>query len=124
MGNSMADDRHIVVTGGAGFIGSHLVERLLAEGNKVVVIDDCSTGGKENLTKVLDNPRLHFLQCKVSQCGELKQIMADAAAVYHLAAAVGVELVLHAPIETLQTNLRETEAILEYAAGSQVPVLL
>ena len=120
----MADDRHIVVTGGAGFIGSHLVERLLAEGNRVVVIDDCSTGRKENLAKVLNDPRLNFLHSKVSQCSELKQILAKAAAVYHLAAAVGVELVLHAPIETLQTNLRETEAILEHAAGAHVPVLL
>src|SRR3954470_12710982 len=102
MGNSMADDRHIVVTGGAGFIGSHLVERLLAEGNKVVVIDDCSTGRVENLASVLTDSRLTFLQSKVSQCAELETILSNSSGVYHLAAAVGVELVLKSPIETLQ----------------------
>src|SRR3954469_19158904 len=120
----MADDRHIVVTGGAGFIGSHLVERLLAEGHRVVVIDDCSTGRAENLEKVITHPGLRFLRSKVSQCRELESIIEKAAGVYHLAAAVGVELVLKSPIETLQRNLHETEAILDQAARFQVPVLL
>jgi UDP-glucose 4-epimerase len=120
----MADNRHIVVTGGAGFIGSHLVERLLAEGGKVVVIDDCSTGKEENLAKVLAHPGLKFLRNKVSECPELERILAQAGGVYHLAAAVGVELVLKSPIETLQRNLHETEAILEHAARFHVPVLL
>jgi UDP-glucose 4-epimerase len=120
----MADDRHIVVTGGAGFIGSHLVERLLAEGNKVVVIDDCSTGRVENLASVLTDSRLTFLQSKVSQCAELETILSNSSGVYHLAAAVGVELVLKSPIETLQRNLHETEVILEHAARFQVPLLL
>src|SRR4051812_31450351 len=120
----MADNRHIVVTGGAGFIGSHLVERLLGEGSKVVVIDDCSTGKTENLGKVLAHPGLKFLRNKVSECAELEKILAHSSGVYHLAAAVGVELVLKSPIETLQRNLHETEVILEHAARFQVPLLL
>ena len=113
-----------VVTGGAGFIGSHLVERLLSEGESVVVIDDCSTGNLENLLHVFANPRLQIIQSKVSTCENLALIISCAGAVYHLAAAVGVELVINSPIHVIQTNLHETEAILAAAAPSKTPVLL
>lgn len=115
---------HIVVTGGAGFIGSHLVERLLADGKRVVVIDDFSTGTVENLEGVKDNPRLRVIQSTVSGCGELGELVGRAESVYHLAAAVGVELVVKSPIRVLQTNLHETEVLLEAAANSGAPVLL
>jgi UDP-glucose 4-epimerase len=114
----------ILVTGGAGFIGSHLVERLLTDGHTVVVLDDLSTGSLENLGTVRGHPRLRVIQNKVSQCAQLPELMAHTDAVYHLAAAVGVELVLRSPVETLRTNLHETEAILEAASARQVPVLL
>ena len=115
---------HILVTGGAGFIGSHLVERLLREGKSVVAIDDLSTGNLQNLQPVSSNPRLRFLQTKISNCRELPDLVAEAESVYHLAAAVGVDLVVSSPIHVLQTNLQETEVLLKAAAPRRVPVLL
>ncbi len=121
----MPEPKHVVVTGGAGFIGSHLVERLLADGHSVVVIDDCSTGCLENLESVKADPRLRVIVAKVSACGdELPRLLAHASSVYHLAAAVGVELVMKSPVHTLKTNLHETEIILEAACAHQVPLLL
>ena len=81
---------HILITGGAGFIGSHLAERLLAEGNAVVVVDDFSTGSADNLRKVAENRNLRIIQATISHCAELPELTAHARAIYHLAAAVGV----------------------------------
>ncbi len=119
----MAGKKHVLVTGGAGFIGSHLVERLLAEGKAVTVIDDCSTGRLENLGAVASNSRLRIIQAKVSQCRELPEAVESAESIYHLAAAVGVELVVNSPIRVLETNLRETEVLLAAAAAAGTPVL-
>jgi UDP-glucose 4-epimerase len=115
---------HFLVTGGAGFIGSHLVERLLTDRNAVTVIDDLSTGNLDNLRAVISNPNLRIIESKVSECRALSEIVAGSEAIYHLAAAVGVELVVNSPIRTIQTNLRETEMILEAASRYGVPVLL
>ena len=114
----------MLVTGGAGFIGSHLVERLLADGKSVAVVDDLSTGSLENLRCVTGHPRLRVLQAKISTCGELDQLAHDAEAIYHLAAAVGVELVVRSPIHVLETNLHETELLLQAAAEHKVPVVV
>jgi UDP-glucose 4-epimerase len=113
----------VIVTGGAGFIGSHLVERLLAEGNEVVVIDDCSTGSLENLAAVQEHPRLKVFVMKVSEA-DLDSLLPGAGSVFHLAAAVGVDLVVRSPIRTLETNLHETEVLLRAAARHGTPVLL
>ena len=114
----------MLVTGGAGFIGSHLVERLLADGKAVAVIDDLSTGSLNNLRAVMNHPGLSVVESKISNCRQLTQLVTGAEAIYHLAAAVGVELVVRSPIHVIQTNLHETEALLEAAAGRAVPVLL
>src|SRR6516165_8693751 len=90
--------RPVLVTGGAGFIGSHLVERLLSDGKTVVVVDDFSTGSKENLKEVREHPRLQVFPSKISNCAELERLVAEAESIYHLAAAVGVELVVKSPI--------------------------
>jgi len=116
--------RHVLVTGGAGFIGSHLVERLLADGKSVVVIDDFSTGSPENLRAVADDPRLRVVHSRISTCAELPRLVAEAESIYHLAAAVGVELVVKSPIHVLATNLHETEVLLQAAAEHRAPVLL
>jgi UDP-glucose 4-epimerase len=116
--------RHVLVTGGAGFIGSHLVERLLSDGKSVAVIDDYSTGCPENLQSVWNHPQLKIVQSKVSECRELRELVQQAESIYHLAAAVGVELVLKSQVQTIQTNLHETESILQFAAEFGIPFLL
>ncbi|MBM3833282.1 MAG: NAD-dependent epimerase/dehydratase family protein [Verrucomicrobia bacterium] len=114
----------ILVTGGAGFIGSHLVERLLQDGHAVTIIDDCSTGSLNNLRAAASHSQLRVIQVKVSECRELRQVVTQTDFIFHLAASVGVELVVHSPIRTIQTNLRESEVILEAAGERGVPLLL
>ncbi len=120
----MSNTPNILVTGGAGFIGSHLVQRLLADGHPVTVLDDLSTGRRENLAGVQSNPNLRVIVSKVSQYAGLSELVAQSQCVYHLAAAVGVELVMTSGLRTIETNLRETEAILNAARGKAVPILL
>lgn len=120
----MANTGMILVTGGAGFIGSHLVEALLGAGRAVVVVDDFSTGAEGNLAAVRGHPGLRVIRGKVSECAELGEMVRQAEGVYHLAAAVGVELVLANPLAAIRTNLHETEAVLEAAARWGTPVLL
>ncbi len=122
--SGMPEEQHTLITGGAGFIGSHLTERLLKAGEKVVVIDDLSTGSLENLPKTNDKAKLRFIESDVTSCKELDQIVAKSSYVYHLAAAVGVDLVVQSPIRTIETNLKSTEAILEAAAYNNIPILL
>ena len=114
----------ILITGGAGFIGSHLTARLLAEGCQVTVVDDLSTGSAQNLAACRDNPRLRLVESTVSNFSGLKEAAQEATFIFHLAAAVGVELVVSSPIRTIRTNLTETEAVLEAADANHTPVLL
>ena len=120
----MGERGNILVTGGAGFIGSHLVERLLREGHSVTVIDDCSTGSLENLAAVRGDSKLELIQSTVSECADIPVLCARAKYVIHLAAAVGVELVVKSPVRTIETNLNETEVVLTSASSSGTPVLL
>jgi len=103
---------HCLVTGGAGFIGSHLVEALLARGDRVSVVDDESTGSIENLAAVRNHPRLSYTKGTVADEELVRQLTADADEVYHLAAAVGVRLIAQQPIRTIETNIYTTELLL------------
>ena len=114
----------IIVTGGAGFIGAHLVERLLKDGKTVVVIDDLSTGSLENLAAVKNDPRLKIIQSKVSDCAELPQLAAQAEFIFHLAATVGVELVVKSALHVLEASFNETQILLRAAALNSTPLLL
>ncbi len=114
----------VLVTGGAGFIGSHLVERLLNDGKSVVVIDDLSTGNLENLRAVRKNPRLRIIQSKISECKELLQLAANSEFIFHLAATVGVELVVKSALHVLESSFHETEILLRAAAKHSTPLLL
>src|SRR5271170_1068270 len=116
--------KHILVTGGAGFIGSHLVERLLNEGKTVVIIDDFSTGGLENLRAVKKNTRLKIVRSKISACAKLPELAANAEFIFHLAATVGVELVVKSALHVLETSFHETQILLQAAAKHRTPLLL
>jgi len=105
--------RHSLVTGGAGFIGSHLTEALLARGDRVWVIDDESTGSIANLAAVLDHPALSYTKGSVADRALIRRLVADVDEVYHLAAAVGVALIARSPIRTIETNIYPTEILLE-----------
>jgi UDP-glucose 4-epimerase len=120
----MRNVKPILVTGGAGFIGSHLVERLLAEGKMVVVIDDLSTGSLENLRAVKSHPRLRVIQSKISACRELPKLAANAEFIFHLAATVGVELVVKSALSVLESSFHETQVLLRAAAARRTPLLL
>ncbi|HEY9508793.1 MAG TPA: NAD-dependent epimerase/dehydratase family protein [Verrucomicrobiae bacterium] len=116
--------QHVLVTGGAGFIGSHLVERLLRDGHSVVVLDDLSTGSLENLKNVNGDSRLRVVQSRISQCAQLNDLAANASAIYHLAATVGVDLVVQSALHVLETSFHETEVLFKAAAIKQTPILL
>ena len=106
---------HCLVTGGAGFIGSHLTERLLELGNEVSVLDDLSTGRRGNLQAVESHPKLHFRSGSITDPLLLAEIMPNIDVVYHLAAAVGVKLVADDPVRTIETNIYPTESLLQLA---------
>jgi UDP-glucose 4-epimerase len=114
----------VLVTGGAGFIGSHLVERLLADGKAVVVIDDFSTGNPENLRAAGKNPRLKVVRSTISGCKDLPQLAAKSEFIFHLAATVGVELVVKSALHVLESSFHETEILLRAAAKNATPLLL
>lgn len=105
-----------LVTGGAGFIGSHLVERLVASGASVRVLDDFSTGRRENLSAVAGNKQLTVIEGSVTDAALVASAVRGADQVYHLAAAVGVMLIVRQPTQTLETNIRGTEVVLAAAA--------
>jgi len=113
-----------LITGGAGFIGSHLAEALLAQGQQVVVIDNLSTGRIENISALMDHPQFQFVYGDIQDEATLGRLMSECDEVYHLAAAVGVELVVKDPVHTIETNLLGTEAVLRLARRDRKKVLI
>jgi UDP-glucose 4-epimerase len=105
----------VLVTGGAGFIGSHLTESLLHRGDEVVVLDDLSTGSLDNLAAVQHHPRLEIVEGTVLDAQLVGELMDGCSTTYHLAAAVGVKWILEHPLRSLITNVKGTESVLEQA---------
>ena len=105
-----------LITGGAGFIGGHLTESLLADGHQVKVIDNLATGSAANLAGVINNSALRFVKADILEYAGLDRDIADSDIIIHLAAAVGVELVVHDPVHTIITNVHGTERVLNSAA--------
>ena len=113
-----------LVTGGAGFVGSHLVEALLAAGRKVLVLDDLSTGSLRNLEAVRAHPNLEIVVGSAADTPRLTELIRRADEVYHLAAVVGVRLVLEQPVRTVATNVEPTEAVLRLVDAEPKPLFL
>ena len=114
----------VLITGGAGFVGSHLAERHLAQGDEVYVIDDLSTGSIENIQHLKSDPRFHYAIDSVTNVPLSAELVDLCDTVYHLAAAVGVRLIVESPVRTIETNVRGTEVILHLAAKKQKRVLI
>ena len=113
-----------LITGGAGFIGSHLAERLLSRGDEVYVIDNLSTGKLENIAHLRRNPNFHFTLGSISEEHLLYPLVEKCDIVYHLAAAVGVRLIIEKPVETIETNILGTEMVLKVANQYKKKVII
>ena len=105
----------ILITGGAGFIGSHLAEHLLAHGAAVTAVDDLSTGRFENIAHLVERPEFRFVHGTVTNASVMDRLVDDCDMIYHLAAAVGVDLIIRNPVQTIETNVLGTEAVLRLA---------
>jgi UDP-glucose 4-epimerase len=115
--------KNVLVTGGAGFIGSHLSERLLETGHKVLVIDDLSTGSLKNIAQLRKNKDFRFIKDTVLNRKKMGILVRKADQMYHLAAAVGVRTIMEKPLASFLSNLKGTEVVLELAMKYNVPVL-
>lgn len=114
----------ILITGGAGFIGSHLAERLLEDGHQVSIIDNLSTGRLENIESFKDNGNFHYTIGSVLNRELMEKLMAGVDQVYHLAAAVGVKYIIENPLLSLKTNIVGTDNVLELANKHKAKVLI
>src|SRR3954449_4259417 len=113
-----------LITGGAGFIGSHLAEELLAQGHRVHVLDDLSTGSIDNVRHLKDDPRFAYTIDTCASPSVVAELVDEADVVYHLAAAVGVELIIESPVRTIETNVHCTEVVLAQASKKRKPVFV
>ena len=104
-----------LITGGAGFIGSHLSEALLAAGHDVLVLDNLSTGSIDNIAHLKSHPRFEYVIDTVDNEGLLAELIDRSDVVFHLAAAVGVKLIVEQPVHTIETNVHGTEVVLKHA---------
>lgn len=114
----------ILVTGGAGFIGSHLSEYLLEMGHRVMVIDDLSTGSIENIIHLKGHPRFEYTIDSILNTPVTAELVDRSDCIYHLAAAVGVRLIVESPVQTIETNIKGTETILDLAEKKKKKTLV
>ncbi|MGH9371372.1 MAG: GDP-mannose 4,6-dehydratase [Vicinamibacterales bacterium] len=114
----------VLITGGAGFVGSHLAEALLERGDEVFVLDNLSTGSIDNIHHLKSHPRFHYTIDTVSNEPLLAEMIDRCDTVVHLAAAVGVKLIVEAPVHTIETNVHGTEVVLKHAAKKQKLVVI
>jgi UDP-glucose 4-epimerase len=119
----MATTRYLI-TGGAGFIGSHLTEELLARGDRVTIIDDLSTGSIDNLEHLKGNPAFRYVIDSIDNEPKLAELIDSCDIVFHLAAAVGVKLIVDSPVRTIETNIHGTEIVLKLANKKQKKVMI
>ena len=115
---------NVLITGGAGFIGSHLAERLLKDGSQVSAIDNLSTGSLKNIESITNHPNFHFVEGDIRDCNLMEQLTAGCDCIYHLAAAVGVRLIAERPVHTIETNIGGTEVVLDLANKFRKKILI
>ena len=114
----------ILITGGAGFIGSHLAEYLLQRKTQVIVIDNLSTGRYENIEHLLDNKEFEFVEGNILDVVLVDKLVEKVDCIFHLAAAVGVDLIVKKPLESLTTNIKGSEIILDAALRYRKKILI
>src|SRR5437773_1856150 len=114
----------VLITGGAGFIGSHLADAYLQRGDEVFVIDDLSTGSIENIRHLKDHPRFHYTIENVHNQPVTAELVDQCDVIFHLAAAVGVKLIVESPVRTIETNVRGTEVVLSLANKKKKKVMV
>jgi UDP-glucose 4-epimerase len=114
----------VLITGGAGFVGSHLSEALLARGDEVFIIDNLSTGSMENVVHLKTDPRFHYTIDTVANEPVIAELIDRCDIVVHLAAAVGVKLIVEQPVHTIETNVHGTEVVLKHASKKKKLVLI
>jgi UDP-glucose 4-epimerase len=114
----------VLITGGAGFIGSHLSDAYLERGDEVFIIDDLSTGSFENIRHLKDHPRFHYTIDSVHNQPVTAELVDQCDVIFHLAAAVGVKLIVESPVRTIETNVRGTETVLALANKKKKKVLV
>ena len=120
----MNRDEHVLITGGAGFIGSHLARALLAEGRQVSVIDNLSTGLHANVADLEADPNFRLYVDTITDVPLMQKLMLDCGTVYHLASAVGVKLIMEQPVATIDTIYQGTEVVLRLARRYRNRVLI
>lgn len=113
-----------LITGGAGFIGSHLAERLLARGDEVSIFDNLSTGSMENIRHLKESDRFHYCLEPIENRQLLAELVDESDAIFHLAAAVGVRLIVESPVRTIETNVNGTQMVLEAAYKKRKKVFI
>lgn len=116
--------KKILITGGAGFIGSHLAEKLLKQGEEVFVLDDLSTGSLENINHFKNNQSFHFIKGSILDEKLTAETVEKVDEVYHLAAAVGVKTIIDKPLESFLINIDGTKNVLEVVAKRKIPILI
>jgi UDP-glucose 4-epimerase len=114
----------VLITGGAGFIGSHLSDAYLQRGDEVFVLDDLSTGAIENIAHLKDHPHFHYTIDSVQNHSVTAELVDQCDVVFHLAAAVGVKLIVESPVRTIETNVHGTEVVLSHANKKKKKVLI
>lgn len=119
-----AQTRTYLVTGGAGFIGSHLADALLAEGNRVLALDDFSTGRMDNIAHLTDHPGFDLVRGGITDEGLVDELASGADVLIHLAASVGVKLILEQPVHTIENNVVGTETVLKAARRHEKKILI
>ena len=113
-----------LITGGAGFIGSHLAETLLTRGDRVLILDDLSTGSVENIRHLKQNDRFHYTFESIHNRSVVAELVDESDVILHFAAAVGVRLIVESPVHTIETNVRGTQLVLDAACKKKKPVLI